>query len=136
LNADAGADSARIDKWLWAARFFKSRSLAQEAVAGGKIRLNGERPKPAKEVRAGDRLEIRIGQFSWQIEVLSISDRRGPAPVAATLYRESDESRAARALLSERLRAEASVNPFKGRPTKRDRRQLEELHRDGPDGED
>jgi len=103
---------------------------------GGKIRLNGERPKPAKEVRAGDRLEIRIGQFTWQIEVRLISDRRGPAPIAATLYRESEESRAARAVLSERLRAEATVNPFKGRPTKRDRRQLDGLRREGPDGDD
>jgi ribosome-associated heat shock protein Hsp15 len=133
---DDAAAAARIDKWLWAARFFKSRSLAQEAVAGGKIRLNGERPKPAKEVRVGDRVEIHIGQFTHLVEVLAVSDRRGPPVVAATLYRESDESREERARVAARLRAMAGANPFKGRPTKRDRRQFEEFRNDPPSGDD
>lgn len=132
MSADDGAGAARIDKWLWAARFFKSRSLAQDAVTGGKIRLNGERPKPAKEVKAGDRVEVNIGQFTHRVEVLGVSERRGPPAVAATLYRESDESREERARVAARLRAMASVNPFKGRPTKRDRRQFEEFRNDAP----
>ena len=122
----------RIDKWLWAARFFKTRSLATDAVDGGRIRLNGERPKPAKEVKIGDRIDIRIGQFHHDIAVTGLADRRGSATVAAALYSESEESRAARAEVAARLRAMAQINPFKGRPTKRTRRQIEAFDQAGP----
>ena len=115
----------RIDKWLWAARFFKTRSLATDAVEGGKIKLNGERPKPAKAVKVGDQLEVRSGAFTFAISVLALSDKRGPASVAATLYAESDESQAARKILADQLRAEAIATPFlRGRPTKKARRDI------------
>jgi ribosome-associated heat shock protein Hsp15 len=121
-------DRLRIDKWLWAARFFKTRSLAAQAVDGGRVQLNGLRVKPAREVRPGDELVIHIGALEWVIEVRALSARRGPASEAQTLYAESDASRqrrfeavAARKLLREPVRSE------KGRPTKRDRRQLRRL---------
>ena len=88
----------RLDKWLWAARFFKTRSTAQQAIEGGKVKLNGESTKPAKEVRAGDALVIHIGGYEWAIRVLQLSDKRGSASVAQTLYEESEESREKRAL--------------------------------------
>jgi ribosome-associated heat shock protein Hsp15 len=116
----------RIDKWLWAARFFKTRSLAQQAVEGGKVRLNGERVKPARDVRVGDTLDMNIAAQNWTIAVQALSDKRGPAAVAQTLYAESDESRARRAEQSalRRLSAEPALQ-LHGRPTKRDRRQLD-----------
>lgn len=115
----------RIDKWLWAARFFKTRTLATDAVEGGKIKLNGERPKPAKAVKIGDQLEVRSGAFTFAISVLALSDKRGPASVAATLYSESDASQAARKILAEQLRANAATTPFvRGRPTKKARRDI------------
>ena len=117
--------SVRVDKWLWAARFFKTRSIATDAVEGGKIKLNGERPKPAKSVKIGDQLEVRSGQFTFSICVLALSDKRGPATVAATLYIESSESQAARKILAEQLRADALATPYlRGRPTKKARRDI------------
>src|ERR1051325_3533070 len=89
-------ESVRIDKWLWAARFFKTRSLATDAVAGGHVRVNGERVKPAKEVRPTDVVEVRIGELRWRVVVHGVADRRGPAKVAATLYEETPESAAER----------------------------------------
>lgn len=116
----------RIDKWLWAARFFKTRSLAAQAVDGGKVSLNGQRPKPAKEVKAGDALEVRIGAFVFDIAVRALSEKRGPAPEAAKLYEETEAGRLARLELAAKLRANAALNPFvKGRPTKKARRDLE-----------
>ncbi len=116
----------RIDKWLWAARFYKTRSLAQQAVEGGKIKLNGERVKPAKDLRSGDRLDLNIAAQDWTIIVLALSDRRGSAPVAQTLYAETAESVARRAQQSalRKLAVEPSGERH-GRPTKRERRQLE-----------
>ena len=115
----------RLDKWLWCARFFKTRSLATQAVDGGKVRLNSERVKPAKEITAGDRLTIHIGEFEWSIEVLGLSMQRGAAPVAQTLYREDPESRLRRQQqVAERKAAINPAAPLKGRPTKRDRRQI------------
>jgi ribosome-associated heat shock protein Hsp15 len=115
----------RIDKWLWAARFFKTRSLAAQAIAGGKIKVNGERVKAAKAIRPGDELHIRIGPYEYTIEVLRLSGRRGPATEAASLYQESEESRAARNQLAARLAAErVSLRGQKGRPSKRARREL------------
>lgn len=128
---DAPADDVRLDKWLWAARFFKTRGLATEAVNGGRVHLNGARVKPARDVHVGDTLEIRIGVTSWTITVAGLSDKRGPAKVAQTLYAETDESRAAR----ERQALERKVAPpplgsdLGARPTKQDRRRLDALRR-------
>jgi len=116
----------RIDKWLWAARFFKTRSLAQAAVAGGKVKVGGERVKPAKEVAIGDQLTIRIGEFEWTVTVKALSDKRGPAEAARKLYEEDEASRARRVAQVADRRAHAAVwGERKGRPTKRDRRALE-----------
>ena len=118
-------DRLRIDKWLWAARFFKTRSLAADAVEGGKVHLNGARVKPAKTVHAGDTLKIRIGQVEYDVIVRGLSGRRGPAPEAAKLYEETEASRAAREALVSQLKAQSVPgSELKGRPTKRDRRQI------------
>jgi len=118
-------DRERIDKWLWAARFYKTRSLAAEAVAGGKVSLNGDRPKRAKLVGAGDTLSIRIGPYTHVVLVRGVSERRGPASAAALLYAETVASVAARESLSAQLKAATSAfGPDAGRPTKRDRREI------------
>ena len=122
------ADKLRIDKWLWAARFFKTRALAVEAVESGKVTLNEARVKPAKTIAAGDRLDIRIEQYHFDVEVLALSNKRGPAAEAQKLYRESDESRARRAVIAEQNKA-LPLPTFKGRPTKRDRRVIERFRR-------
>ena len=115
----------RIDKWLWAARFFKTRSLAAEAVEGGKAHLNGVRVKPAKAVSIGDTLEIRIGPLQFVVIVSGLSPRRGPASEAAKLYQETGESRSAREALAAQLKAETVHGEARqGRPTKRDRRHI------------
>ncbi|HHM06350.1 MAG TPA: RNA-binding protein [Gammaproteobacteria bacterium] len=115
----------RLDKWLWAARFFKTRALASEAVNGGKVHLNGKRIKPAHTVCPGDELRIRKGPVEFVVRVQKLSRRRGPASEAVLLYEETETSRAARALATEQRRVEASRNPHpKGRPSKRDRRQI------------
>ena len=116
----------RIDKWLWAARFYKTRSVAQAAVEGGKVKLNGERVKPAKDVRVGDRLDLNIATQDWTITVHALSDKRGPASVAQTLYEESAESQTRRAEQSElRKLASEPSQARHGRPTKRERRHLD-----------
>lgn len=122
--------AVRIDKWLWAARFYKTRSLAQQAVEGGRVRLDGERVKPARELKAGDALAISVGEYEWQVTVTGLAERRGSADLARSLYRESDESRARRQAMVEmrRLTPEPS-QAIKGRPTKRERRALERLRR-------
>jgi ribosome-associated heat shock protein Hsp15 len=119
-------DSVRIDKWLWAARFFKTRSLATEAVAGGKVEVNGERAKPAKLVKPGDEVRLRLGPYEHILMVRALGERRGPAAVAQSLYEETDASRAARETLSAQLRMAPGgfVYEEKGRPTKKDRREL------------
>jgi ribosome-associated heat shock protein Hsp15 len=123
-------DDVRIDKWLWAARFFKTRALATEAVLGGHVQLNGARVKPAKAVRVGDRLEVRIGTVSWTVDVLGVSEKRGPATVARTLYAETAESGAAReAQAVQRKLAQPLGADLGARPTKQDRRRLEALRR-------
>jgi ribosome-associated heat shock protein Hsp15 len=125
----------RLDKWLWAARFFKTRSLATEAVDGGRVQVNGERAKPSRAVHPGDLLSIRIGPYAWTVTVAGLSSRRGPATEARTLYTESDQSRLAREETVARVTAARPVNPLhKGRPTKRDRRELDRL-RDEGDGD-
>ena len=125
----------RIDKWLWAARFFKTRGLAQEAVEGGRVRIAspggdlgnkgdiGERIKPSREVRLGDLLHIQIGDLVWHVSVRGLSDHRGPAPVARELYEELPESIAARQTQIENRRAQMEPgSSIRGRPTKKDRR--------------
>lgn len=115
----------RLDKWLWAARFFKTRSLATDAVDGGKVKLNGVAPKPAKEVKPGDRLEIRAGEQTWEVIVEGLNEQRRPAPEARLLYAETPASALRRAEAAElRKLAPIALPEQKGRPTKRDRRQL------------
>jgi ribosome-associated heat shock protein Hsp15 len=119
-------DKLRIDKWLWAARFFKTRSLAVDALENGRVLVNEVRVKPAKTIAPGDMLDIRIGQYQFLVEVLALSDKRGPAPQAQKLYRETDESRERRAVIAAQIRA-LPQPVFRGRPTKRDRREIEKL---------
>ena len=118
-------DNVRIDKWLWAARFFKTRSLATDAVDNGKVRLEGERIKPARPVKIDDNLLIDNGAELWEVLVLGISDQRGPAPVAHLLYAETHASVSKREheLEARKLYREPGTT-IKGRPTKRDRRAL------------
>lgn len=120
-------ESMRLDKWLWAARFFKTRNLAAEAINGGKIHLNGKRTKPGRDVKPGSQLIIHKGSFEWDITVEVIPKQRRPATEAKLFYTEKEESIKLRQQLTEeqrRLRT-FSDNSDKGRPTKRDRRQLE-----------
>ncbi len=115
----------RIDKWLWAARFFKTRALAQQAVEGGKVRLNGERCKCSRELRPGDRLSISIDTLEWVVTVRGLSSQRGPAPVARQLYEEDLASQEAREKkIEDRKRLVEPGSHIRGRPTKRDRRLL------------
>jgi len=118
--------SVRLDKWLWAARFFKTRSIAADAAGGGKVQLNGERAKPAKPVKVGDQLVVRSGEYEWTISVVALSERRGPASVARGLYEETEQSRLAREEKSAQLKALRRAMPesARGRPSKRDRRKI------------
>ncbi len=116
----------RLDKWLWAARFFKTRSLATDAVSGGKIKLNGAPTKPARDVKPGDRLDVFNGDTRWEVVVVALSEKRGPACEARQLYEEIPDSIAARE--AEQMRRKFEVEPaadIHGRPTKRDRRQMD-----------
>jgi ribosome-associated heat shock protein Hsp15 len=124
-------EAVRVDKWLWAARFFNTRALATEAVLGGHVHLNGARVKPAKDVRAGDTLQIRIGATEWTVDVRALADRRGPASVARELYEERPESVQARerAALQRRVAPPPLGADLGARPTKQDRRRLEALRR-------
>ena len=118
----------RIDKWLWAARFFKTRSLASEEIDKGRVHVNGAAVKPARELKAGDLVQIRSSAISRSVTVLAISDKRGPAPVAALLFAETPDSIAARAAAAEqrRLAPEPALSLTQGRPTKRDRRDTQQ----------
>ena len=120
-------DSLRIDKWLWAARFYKTRSLACDEVTKHRVQINGQDVKPAREVKVGDTLTVRQGNITKTVQVKGISAARGPAPVAQQLYEETPESIALRAKLAEqnRMAAEPAHSIEHGRPTKRDRRQIE-----------
>lgn len=128
---DTAAPVARVrfDKWLWAARFYKTRSLAAQAIDAGQARVNGDRVKPAHAPRPGDLVAVRKGGgLVWTVEVVALSDRRGGAPEAALLYRETEASTAARAeALLQRQAAHAASPQFPGRPTKRQRRKLEDF---------
>lgn len=131
MSGDAGKDAVksprtqRIDKWLWAARFYKTRTLAAKAVEGGRVKLNGERVKPGKDLKPGDELELRSGELQWQVEVRAVALRRGPAAEAALLYMEGEESRARREhMIAMRRAAPHPAQGAHGRPTKRDRRMI------------
>ena len=118
----------RLDKWLWAARFYKTRSLAQQAIAAGQVRLAGDRVKPAHEVKPGNEILLRKGDFQWEVVVVALSERRGPAEEAKKLYAETAASRAERERRMDLRRWGAEpARDLKGRPTKRDRRLMEQL---------
>jgi ribosome-associated heat shock protein Hsp15 len=123
LKKRGAAENLRIDKWLWAARFFKSRSLATAAIHAGHVRVNGEAPKPAQAVRPGDTLDLALGPTKWTVVVRALSERRGPATEAQKLYEETLDSRERRETLKENLRlAPVPGSGLKGRPTKKARR--------------
>ena len=126
-------DRMRLDKWLWAARFFKTRQLAAEAVSGGKVHLNGQRTKPGKDVRVGSRLRIHRGSREWDIEVQQLPPQRRPASEAVTFYTETEESRRKREQAIETQRALRAAMPAApgGRPTKRDRRMIHKFRQSG-----
>lgn len=128
------SETVRLDKWLWAARFFKTRSLAAKAITGGKIQVNGRRPKRASMLHLGDRVRIRKGMFDFHIVVRQLSEHRGPASQAATLYDETAESIQARERLA-LLRKTAPTFEFRdrGRPSKKERRLLQQLKRRPPE---
>ena len=119
------SEKVRLDKWLWAARFFKTRTLAAEAISGGKVHLNSNRVKPSHGVARGDQLRIRKGPYEFVVTVLDLSTQRGPAKVASTLYEETEESRALRDELAELHRLSALATPHSDkRPNKKQRRQI------------
>ena len=121
----------RLDKWLWAARFFKTRSLAQQAIESGRVTLNDQRIKPSHALKLEDSVSVRVGEFGWQVRVKGLSERRGPAPEARKLYEETAESRAERERRVELRRwSTEPAASIKGRPTKRDRRRLEDFTSD------
>jgi ribosome-associated heat shock protein Hsp15 len=125
------SDRVRLDRWLWAARFFKTRSLAQQAIVAGRVKLGDERVKPAHAVKAGDALAVRVGDFEWRIQVKALCDKRGPAQEAMKLYEESEASCAERERRRDLRRWGAEpAAALKGRPTKRDRRRLDRLQGD------
>ncbi len=121
-------EGVRLDKWLWAARFYKTRALAVKAIEGGKVKVEGARAKPGRTLQTGQRLEVRAGQDLYQISVVKLSDKRGPASVARTLYEESEEGKTQREKASEERRAAARAEPdFGGRPDKYQRRRIRKL---------
>ena len=128
---DAPAGKARLDKWLWAARFFKTRALAAEAIDGGKVDVNGDRAKRSKLLQAGDVLRLRNGALEWQLSVTAIAARRGSAQVAQTLYQESAEGKTRRLALLEQLRSMPTAFAHgESRPGKQDRRAIRRLKGD------
>jgi ribosome-associated heat shock protein Hsp15 len=120
--------TVRIDKWLWAARFFKTRSLASRACELGRVQSNGQSVKPSRDVRVGDMLQVKNDSGEFQIEILALSEVRGPAPIAQTLYRETEASRALRVKLAEERKAMPRFETAtEGKPSKRDRREIARL---------
>ncbi len=128
-NQDAQG-KVRLDKWLWAARFFKTRSIAKQAIEGGKVHCNGSRSKSSREIEVGYELQIRQGWDELTVVVKALSDQRGSAPQAALLYEETRESAEKRKLEAEKRKSLRAANPFsEGRPTKKDRRQIHRFKR-------
>ena len=131
-DPNANNDKVRLDKWLWAARFFKTRSLAKQAIEGGKVHCNGARSKSSREIEAGVILQIRRGGDELTVVVKALSDKRGNATQAALLYEETEESQEKRKLEAEKRRSMRAANPLtEGRPTKKDRRQIHRFKRIG-----
>ena len=128
MNTDT-PERVRLDKWLWAARFFKTRGLAAEAIDGGKVEVNAVRAKRAKMVQVGDEVRVRQSPFEHVVVVRGVSERRGPASVAATLYEETTESKAKRDALATQIRSMPAGDWETGRPTKRDRRDIERFRK-------
>ena len=131
-------DKLRIDKWLWAVRFFKTRSLAAEEIGKNRVQVNGEVAKASREVKTGDEVAVRLGAMTRVVTVLGVSAQRGPAPVAQKLYEETAQSIAAQAEAREqrRMGSEPALSIEQGRPTKRDRRDLDGARRSGGDWND
>lgn len=125
---DDADEKFRLDKWLWAARFFKTRAVAADAIESGKVEVNGDRPKRGKAVKVGDSVRVRLGPYEHHVTVRALSSRRGPAAQAQLLYEETEASLEARQLLAERLRAAPPpLFAEKGRPSKKERRDLRRL---------
>jgi ribosome-associated heat shock protein Hsp15 len=121
-------ERVRLDKWLWAARFFKTRALASEAIAGGKVQVNGDRAKRARSLQVGDEVRVRQGVYEYLVTVRALSARRGPASEAAGLYQETQASRVAREAIALQLKTlHSAFIPERGRPTKKDRRDINRL---------
>ena len=131
MSEQEHGDKLRVDKWLWAARFFKTRSLATTAVAGGKVLVNGARVKPAKALKPGDELFVRTPGFEYTVKVAALSDRRGPAAEAAKLFVESEDSQRKREEAKLTRIAPEPTAFIRGRPTKKARRQLQRFREDG-----
>jgi ribosome-associated heat shock protein Hsp15 len=131
MNPPESPDRVRLDKWLWAARFYKTRGLATEEINKGRVQVNGQPAKPARELKPGDLVELRQGPVARTVQVLGLSAVRGPAPVAQALYAETPDSiqRREKAAEQRRLGAEPALAIEQGRPTKRDRRQLADWNR-------
>jgi len=131
MSSIATGTKVRLDKWLWAARFFKTRSLSADEIGKGRVQVNGQAAKASREVRAGDRIELRQGPVTRTVVVMLSSEQRGPASVAQTLFEETPESIAQREkqALERRMNSEPSLAIEQGRPTKRDRRQLADWNR-------
>ena len=127
MNTKTEQEKLRIDKWLWAARFYKTRSLAADAVECGKVLVNDARIKPAKLIASGDIISIRLGPYLHVLEIRSLSHKRGPATEAQKLYQETEESRLRRETLALELKAQPKPPTHEGRPTKRDRREIEKF---------
>ena len=137
MEGTTGNPGVRLDRWLWAARLYRTRTQAGQAIDGGKVQLNGQRAKPAKPVRIGDRVRVRKGPYEYHLEVTGLSEKRGPAAEAARIFCESEASRKAREELALRLKNDpwAQVKT-KGRPTKKERRDLERFRGRAREGED
>lgn len=129
-QAKTPTDSMRLDKWLWCARFFKTRSMATEAIRGGKIRVDGQRPKPARTITVGNNLQIHKGAYEYRITIDALSSKRLGGTAATALYTESEDSIAERDQLSQQLKADSAALPRpKRRPDKRERREIMEFNR-------
>ncbi len=133
MPTEINSEKVRIDKWLWAARFFKTRSLAVDALECGKVFVDGERVKPSKLLAVGNTLNIRLGPYQHTVVVQALSDKRGPASQAQKLYQETAESRLRREALATEIKLQPATQA--GRPTKRDRREIERMRRVEPNHE-